>query len=241
MTRIYEALKQVESEAKARSGVIDFPGAAEQETQNAQVSQKMRTLARAIYEQVPEPRGKVVQFLGVRGGVGTSRTLRAFAQTCSRRLKRSVLIVCADRDASQCMHYSVSPANSWVDVLHRQSQPDSALVKIPQAGVSLIKAFDESQSTAALLDAPALNAHLDRLRSTFDLILVDSAPADESSDGIELSTIADASILVVEAEKTRWQVAQSVKNSLVARGANVMGVLLNGVKFHIPQAVYGRL
>jgi Mrp family chromosome partitioning ATPase len=104
-----------------------------------------------------------------------------------------------------------------------------------------MKAFRETQSAATLLESPLLQGHLSELRETFDLILLDSSAAGVQQDGVELSTIVDGTILVVEAEKTRWQVAQAAREEIEARGGNVLGVLLNGLQFHIPAALYNRL
>jgi len=79
------------------------------------------------------------------------------------------------------------------------------------------------------------------MKESFDLVLIDSPATDESADGLEFSTVVDASILVVEAEKTRWQVAQSASERLEARGGKILGVLLNDLPFHIPESVYARL
>jgi len=73
------------------------------------------------------------------------------------------------------------------------------------------------------------------------LILIDSAAAADSPDGIDISTVVDGTVLVIGAEKTRWQVAQDVRNRIEERGGYLIGVLLNEVRFHIPAPIYDRL
>jgi Mrp family chromosome partitioning ATPase len=240
MTRIYEALKQVEADRTSYGSVIDFPGTAKVGYSN-DVQLKMRELYRSIVRHLPGNRGKVIQFLGPRGGIGASRSLRAFARVCAENLNLSVLVVDTEKGSPQFSHYSINPIDTWTDAIQRDAGPESAFCKIPTIGLTLIKAFHDNQSASRLLDSPVFRAQLENLKSSFDLVLVDSPAADVSVDGLELSAIVDASILVVEAEKTRWQVAQSAKEKLENRGGRVLGVLLNGLPFHIPDSIYGRL
>lgn len=240
MTRIFEALKQVEIEKLPRASVIDFPGSnGEQFSQ--QVQAKMRDLLRTIGRQLPGNRGKVIQFIGPRGGVGASRSLRAFARVCAETLDKSVLIVDTEPGSPQFRHYSIRPLDTWADAIHRDSGPETAFCKIPNSGLTMLKAFHDAQPASTLLDSGMFRDQLNELKDSFDLILFDSPAPDQSVDGFEFSAAVDATILVVEAEKTRWQVAQAAKERLEARGGKVLGVFLNSLPFHIPEKIYGRL
>jgi Mrp family chromosome partitioning ATPase len=80
-----------------------------------------------------------------------------------------------------------------------------------------------------------------KLRQRFDLILIDSPPATTSPDGLALSSKVDGIVLVVEAEKTRWPVAESTKNRILSSGGKILGIVLNKRRYHIPDFVYKRL
>jgi Mrp family chromosome partitioning ATPase len=51
----------------------------------------------------------------------------------------------------------------------------------------------------------------------------------------------DGVVLVVHAEKTRWEVAQRVKEHLEMANTNILGVLLNKKKYVIPKFIYNRM
>ena len=81
----------------------------------------------------------------------------------------------------------------------------------------------------ALGMAPALRRmpmFLDRLRDTFDLVVIASPPASEAPMGILLSRFVDGNILVLEAGRTRAPVAAELRNSLSASGGAVVGAVL---------------
>lgn len=240
MTRIYEALKQVEREKTSYASVIGFPGTANA-SHNADVQAKMRELYRSILRHMPGEQGKVIQFLGPRSGIGASRSLRAFARVSAEHLKLAVLVVDTEKGSPQFSHFSINPLDTWSDAIQRGADPRSAFCKIPTMDLTLIKAFHDNESASSLLDSSLFRDQLGNLKESFDLVLIDSPAAEQSIDGLEFSTIVDASILVVEAEKTRWQVAQSTRQRIEARGGRVLGVLLNGLPFHIPESIYDRL
>jgi Mrp family chromosome partitioning ATPase len=48
-------------------------------------------------------------------------------------------------------------------------------------------------------------------------------------------------VLVIKAEATRWEVGQSAKARLENAGANILGVVLNDRRHHIPGWIYKRL
>ena len=51
----------------------------------------------------------------------------------------------------------------------------------------------------------------------------------------------DGVVLVVESEKTRWEVAESARKWIKSGNGNVLGVVLNKRKYHIPNWLYRRL
>ncbi len=53
--------------------------------------------------------------------------------------------------------------------------------------------------------------------------------------------MVDGVIIVVEAEKTRWQVALSLKEKIINNGGNILGLVFNKRQYYIPQFIYDRL
>jgi hypothetical protein len=90
----------------------------------------------------------------------------------------------------------------------------------------------------ALNLAPALRRmpeFLDRLRDTFDLVVIASPPASDAPMGVLLSRFVDGNILVLEAGRTRAPVAAELRNSLSASGGAVVGTVLTRYRSPIPR------
>jgi hypothetical protein len=92
-------------------------------------------------------------------------------------------------------------------------------------------------------DARALNPQLlkdywERLAGRADLIILDTPSVLSSPLAQALAPTVDGVILVVEAERTRSEVALAAKDALTLAGANILGVVLNKRRYHVPKPIY---
>ena len=240
MTRIFEALEQAQAGLGGRPNVVDFPEE-KRSIYSPTLIAKLRDLYRLISKECTGTDGKLVQFIAPRQGTGTTRISRALAAICANELGKRALIIDADTTAPHFSHYGIKPRYTWADTLRRKQPSENACYEVSRTGIHIMKAFREPQTSASVLESANFASRLAELRSSFDLILIDSAAAEESSDGIDFSAAVDGTLLVIGAEKTRWQVAQDVRDRIEERGGNMIGVLLNEVQFHIPTPIYDRL
>lgn len=95
-------------------------------------------------------------------------------------------------------------------------------------------------------DARALNPRLlehfwDHIGARADLVILDTPPVLGSPLTLALAPTVDGVILVIEAERTRAAVAEAARDSLRASGANLLGVVFNKRRYHVPRGLYERL
>ena len=113
---------------------------------------------------------------------------------------------------------------------------------IPQATdnakIDLIAVAQFAAATGRAFNTPAFGAALAKLTSEYDLVLIDSASATVCPDTLALSTQIEGVLVVIQAEKTRQQVAQKVCEDLKAVGAHVLGAVLNRRSRVIPDFIY---
>jgi len=74
----------------------------------------------------------------------------------------------------------------------------------------------------------------------YDYIVFDGYSVFGSVDASIVARYFDGIILVVECEKTRWEVVQQAKERLMNVGGNIIGVTLNRRKYYIPGKLYAR-
>jgi len=86
-----------------------------------------------------------------------------------------------------------------------------------------------------------LHGRLSKLRREFEYSIVEGPPAGESGEAAVLGRSADGIILVLRAHRTRRAAAGKIKRTLDAAGARILGLVLTGRKFPIPDGIYRRL
>jgi capsular exopolysaccharide synthesis family protein len=83
-----------------------------------------------------------------------------------------------------------------------------------------------------MMGSQRLDKLLHELAQQVDLVLVDSPPVLAVADAITLAPTVDGVLLVLKAGSTRREAAQRSVESLQQVGANVVGVVLNGMSTH---------
>ena len=81
-----------------------------------------------------------------------------------------------------------------------------------------------------MLGSQAMTNLLEKLRCKYDVVILDSSPLQAVTDAQILATKADGTLLVIRAERTKKDSATLAKNLLDKVGANIIGVVLNGIE-----------
>ncbi len=242
MSKIYEALQQAQGDRQAvpeprlggpaRVGAAAAPG----------LETEMLGLYRALDNVFPGLHQKVILFLGAKGGEGTSTVVSNLAWVAAERLKRKVVVLDTDTlHPTQHRLLSIIPAVGWDDVLRGVHPAEKAFHRTNRDRLWVVPVSSARAGTVQVIDAPGMEDFLGALRECFDLVLIDCAPATVFPDSIALSRKADGVVLVIEAESTRWPVAETVHQQITNAGGKVVGVVFNKRRYYIPEFVYNRL
>jgi Mrp family chromosome partitioning ATPase len=186
--------------------------------------------------------GRIVQFVESRKGEGCSPLLRTFAQVSARRLKKTVLLLDSDSAApSDFDFFDPKSRLEWLDVF-RKTKDVKKMFRPNEKNALFVAQF--SMKSGALpvdFDSQQTDLFLQKLKAAFDLILVDSWSISDPPKPAFFSSQVDGLVLVVEAGKTRWQVAEKLKKEITAQGGKVLGIILNNRTYPIPDSIYRRL
>ncbi|MGB7630736.1 MAG: CpsD/CapB family tyrosine-protein kinase [Candidatus Deferrimicrobium sp.] len=246
MGKIFEALEKAQRERKEGKKpplfVVLSPGERPSTGFEVAAENEMVALSRNI-DALPETSPKkVIQFLGSQGGEGTSTVIRDFAMVSAARLGKSVLLLDADpRSPSQHLFFDLQPKFGWEEILRNKRTFRKAICRIGKTSLYVFPTLPGSASLPEALFSPGIKEFWEAAKEKFDLVLIDSAPASASPDGISLSRYVDGVVLVLSAEKTRKPVAENLKNRILQNGGNLLGMVFNNRRYHIPEFVYKRL
>lgn len=206
--------------------------------------------------------GLAVQIIASRPGEGVSTVARDFARVAASHFDKPTLLLDLDWSGDgQYQHFSqaaqverLGPLSDTVDL----GFDGSALIRVATHDVRRARSsitFHQVGATPLLVSrfltdaadrrqVPQVTSNLaiwKQLRQRVGFIVVDSPAASTSFDGVAISGAMDAVVIVIEAEATRVPVIEDLRDKLMARGANVVGVVFNKRRMYIPKVLYKRL
>jgi len=246
MSKIYEALENAQQESRMlekakpklpQTGDATLrPNVAEINLEN-----EMIALYQNIETRLPELDRKVILFLSAKEGEGTSTIVREFARVAAKKLGKLVFVLDSGRNGpKKCLFLHITPECGWEEVA-REGAGDVNGARRGEMDLEMCPADLLSGDVPINFYTPNILDFWQSLREKYDLVLIDSAAASSSPDGIEIARRVDGVILVVEAEKTRWQVVENLKEKIENSGGNIMGIVFNKRRYYIPDSIYRRL
>ena len=241
MPRIYDALKAAEQDrgGRAASEIVQVPKGGKGPRA---FREKMVGIYQDIEARLPDISSRIVAFVGARSDEGVSVLVREFACVISGELGKRVVLLDGDKGfGGHFEYFGVEARASCKDVVDGVTAFENALEPSGTENLWLGLLTSGNVSLSSFASKTGLEDLMGRLRSEYDLVLIDAPPFADSSDAILIAAKSDGVILVVECEKTRWQVAQSMRDRLSKQNAEVLGVILNKRRFYIPRAIYAWL
>lgn len=195
----------------------------------------IQDLLTRVDAQFPPGRGRLIGFIASGPGEGTTSVAHAYAHAAATQHRRRVLLLSADGDAD-------GDAGSLAGVLqslatYPASDPASrALDGEPDADAAWAMAGD-----ASIWELLPRTELWYALRERYDEVVIDLPAPSGSRVGLAVAPYCDGVAVVVEAEKTRAPVAESLVASLRSVRARVLGAVMNRRRFHLPTRVYRML
>jgi protein-tyrosine kinase len=244
VSKIYEALQNVHREKKACEPLAaslmpaPFPVGGQA---GFGLEDEMLGLYKVIETLLPHQKSRVIQFIGAKVGEGTSTVVREFAKVSAHLIGHPVLLLDADRhNPSLDRFFELEEKLGWLDVLRSGGPSGTAFHRVGESKLFVSPGYNSGVSTPEVFNSSFQDLCQD-FRGEFDLILIDSAPMTLSPDGLAIASKVDGIVLVVEAEKTRWQTVKTLRDSISRVGGNILGVVLNKRHYYIPQSIYKHL
>lgn len=89
--------------------------------------------------------------------------------------------------------------------------------------------------------SPQFGAKVEILKGMFDYVVFDGSAVLGSSDMTVAARHFDGVLIVLECEKTKWEVIQLAIDKITKLRGNVIGAVMNRRKFYIPKVLYGKI
>jgi capsular exopolysaccharide synthesis family protein len=160
---------------------------------------------------------------------------------CRDGSSQAVLVDANLRTPSQHLAFRLERTGGLAELATRGLAPEAAVRQGQGSSLSVVTSGRPAGSPSTILGLPALKAALEQFRARFDWVILDGPPVTVYSDAAILAPLVDGVVLVVEAERTRWEVASQAKRTIEESGGRILGAVLNRRRYHIPPALYGWL
>lgn len=185
---------------------------------------------------------KTILFSGTTHGNGASTTAINFATTLAHNRQCYVLLIEANlRTPGIHTSFRIKREPGLSDFITKGDNPLFHLKNVGPENLSVITAGSEHSSPVGLFESDRFETLLSFMRDLFDYIILDAPPVSGFSEARVLCKKVDGVVLVLEAGKTRKQVAARAKKEIEEAGGDILGVVLNKRKYYIPKWIYKML
>ena len=106
---------------------------------------------------------------------------------------------------------------------------ESVVQPTEQEGLRVLTTGVQPPNPAELLGSQRMKRVLEKLAAAHELLIIDSPPLLIVTDAAILSSVANGTVLVIDAKRTRRDSARNAREALTKSGATVLGALLNGL------------
>jgi len=175
-------------------------------------------------------------------GEGASTVAAGLSGILGKETTDRILLVDANfRTSSVHKRFDKSKKDGLTDLIKGRANLEWVIKRTEKSNIYMVTSGNHASSALGVFDTTRMDMFLQFCREKFKYAVFDSAPCNAFPDPSILAPKMDGVILVVEAEKTRWEVAQKAKEELEKAGARILGVVLNKRKYYIPRYIYRRL
>jgi capsular exopolysaccharide synthesis family protein len=178
-----------------------------------------------------EGRGRCVLITSAVGGEGKTTLAAQLAVRCAEAGASTVLIDADLRRATLGRLFEVPDCPGLSDVLRGDAQLEDALVPISQVGgCQLLPAGSPEANPNRILRGKNFAPMLERLRTSFDVVIIDTSPVLPVPDALILGRLADGAVIATRHDQSRFPAVERANGLLSGAGIPVLGVVVNGAR-----------
>lgn len=161
-------------------------------------------------------------------GEGKSVTSLNLACVIAKEFKKKVILIECDMRKPSMLSSQIGREGSsgLSDILAGKASADEAVCRVEETSLYLLTCGTSIKNSSELIDSPRLKELLDRFRTEFDYVIIDTPPILPLMDMNIISRLADGIVLVVRAGQTPKKIVLKAVQSV--SGGRFIGVVLNG-------------
>lgn len=193
------------------------------------MAESYRLIQSNLLLSTPDNPPKVILVTSLSPKEGKTTTTSNLAHILAQNDKRVLIIGCDMRRPR--LHRMASIPNSQGLSNYLTGNRDENIIRtIKENAIYLITAGDIPPNPAELLQSKRMKLLIEKMKSRYDFILLDSPPIQRVTDSLTLCKLVDGTLLVVRSGKTTYEMLDSGLKKLHEIHANILGIVVNRVK-----------
>ncbi len=171
---------------------------------------------------------------------GKSVTSLNLAITMSQAMhKPKILLIDADMRKGKIIKYiGVGPHKGLSEYLSGKAELEDIIFNIDIEHLSFISCGETPSHPAELLASDRMKTLLNQLRSQFEFIIIDTPPVIPVTDAVIIGAQVDGVLIVISAGETQRGMVRRAGELLNQAHAQVVGHVLTGVEYFVPEYIY---
>jgi capsular exopolysaccharide synthesis family protein len=241
MSKTFEALQKAEKEKiplntkrpnkKNKTSLINF-------NLDVRISEELRNMKFYIRSTSDQKDIRTILFTSSTPGEGTSTILVNFAKEIATSGENVIIVDTNLRNPILHNLMNVENTEGITEAIDNNKSLIEIIKKTDTENLQIITHGKQRERSLEGFSTDTIKPIINKLKSHADWVLFDSPPIHKYSDAAILANEVDGVIMVVQAEKTKWEVAQSARDNITKGNAQILGAILNKKQFHIPNLIY---
>jgi capsular exopolysaccharide synthesis family protein len=193
------------------------------------ISEGYRMLRTNIEFSTIDHKLQIIMVTSSKPNEGKSTTCANMAVSFAQANKRVLLIDADLRKPAQHHIFNISNHKGLTTALFNQQKPQDVIQHTNTENLSVITAGPTKPNPSELLSSKHMGALLEKMRETYDVIIIDTPSIMSVTDAQIVATQSDGVVLVIESGKVKKELVLKAKASLEHVQANLIGVVLNNI------------
>lgn len=185
---------------------------------------------------------KTILVTSCRPQEGKTTSAATIAHALAKTAGKQVLLVDAHLAAPRLYElFGVSQAPGLTDFLLSRTGGKDPFQSTQVERLKIMTQGTATGNPVELFQADGFAAKLDALRTQFDYVVFDAGSVMTASDVAVMARHFDGVVVVVECEKTKWEILDLAKEKITNVNGKILGVILNKRQYYIPAGLYGKI
>lgn len=194
------------------------------------VAESFRQVRGTLLKRITVADQRTVLVMGGLPGSGATTVVANLALSLASADRRVLIIDANFRRPAMHRVFGLQESPGLADILGAQRALGDVVQATSVANLDILTAGSKEHRIFERLSTLAMGELLAQVRSKYDVIFVDVAPAIVAGDGQALAQKCDASILVVRAMSEKRGMVNRIKNELTDARGEFLGVIVNAVR-----------